>query len=374
MMGEGMANLIRLMIYIDASRYSNTGKRTGVENYSYYLINELVRKFGEDITLLTPRKIELNVRQRVIPFPRLWTLARLSWEVLKDKKIDNLFVPSHILPLIYPKRSVITIHDVIFKYSPKSYSLLSRIYLNWATKFAVKHAAEIITPSEATKQDLIHFYKADSRKIHVVPLGYKMETKTPSHAEQQKFLRRSLLTGKEYFLYMGRIEHKKNTDTLIKAFQEFAGGNQSVKLVLAGFTGHGGKQILKKIPVGLKNRILHMGYVSESEKIILLQNALCFIFPSRFEGFGLPLLEAMNMGIPLIASDIPSSREVAGECALFFEKDDAGALAGLMERMTGDLDSREKMIEKGKKQAKHFSWEKCADDVYGLLVNRTFTP
>jgi len=364
-----MANLIRFMIYIDASRYSNTAKKTGVENYSYYLINELVREFGENLTLLTPRKIELDVKQKVIPFPRLWTLVRLSWEILKDKKIDNLFVPSHVLPLVHPKRSIITIHDVVFRYSPESYSLLSKLYLNWATKFAVKHAAKIITPSEATKRDLIRFYKASPEKIHVVPLGYESETKIPEQSEQQKVLTRFSLTAEQYFLYLGRIEYKKNTDTLIAAFRKFAEGDQSIKLVLAGFPGHGGEKILEKIPAELKNRILYVGYVGETEKITLLKNALSFIFPSRFEGFGLPLLEAMNAGTPIIASDIPSSREVAGDCAQFFDKDNSDALTGMMEKIVQEPDLRLRMIEKGREQAKNFSWERCAEKVWKILGN-----
>lgn len=363
-----MANLIRFMIYIDASRYSNTQKRTGVENYSYHLISELVRKFGNDITLLTPRKIELDVKQRVIPFPRLWNLVRLSWEIFRDKKIKNLFVPSHVLPLIHPKNSVITIHDVVFRYSPKSYSLLSRLYLNWATKFAVKHAAKIITPSEATKQDLIHFYKADSRKIHVVPLGYKSDTKIPEQSDQQKLLALLSLTTGKYFLYLGRIEYKKNTDTLISAFQKFAENDSEVKLVLAGFPGHGGKMILEKIPANLKDKILRVGYVSESEKQILLQNALCFVFPSRFEGFGLPLLEAMHAGVPIIASDIPSSREVAENCALFFQKENSRELANLMKKISDHPGLRSELIEKGYVRSTNYSWNKCARTVKDILT------
>jgi len=118
------------MIYIDASRYNNTKKRTGVENYSYYLINELVKSEPENITLISPKKISLDVNQIIIPFPRLWTQIRLSWEVFKNKKINNLFVPSHVLPIIYPKKTTITIHDVAWRRFPKSYGLLSRLYLD----------------------------------------------------------------------------------------------------------------------------------------------------------------------------------------------------------------------------------------------------
>lgn len=103
------------MIFIDASRYNNTSQKTGVENYSFFLINELIKLAPEDITLISPRKIDLPVSQIVIPFKRLWTQIRLSWKLFLNKKIDNIFVPSHLMPIIHPKNTTITIHDVAFK-------------------------------------------------------------------------------------------------------------------------------------------------------------------------------------------------------------------------------------------------------------------
>lgn len=350
------------MIYIDASRYANTGKRTGVENYSYFLINELVRKHGEKITLISPRQIELKVKQTVIPFPRLWTLVRLSWEIWRNRKIDNLFVPSHVLPIIHPKKSCITIHDVVFKISPESYSLPSRLYLSWAAKFAVKHASKIFVPSEATKQDLVKFYKADPEKIAVIHLGFIPAEK--SDTDSKRTLEKYGLEAKKYFLYIGRLEYKKNTDTLIKAFHAFSRENKEIKLVLAGFPGYGGRKIIDEIPEELEDSLALTGYISGAEKAALLQNALCFVFPSRFEGFGLPLLEAMDAGIPIIASDIPSSREVADSSALYFEKEDPKALAKLMKRISSEPKLLEEMTVNHKKNLDQFSWEKCAEEVY----------
>lgn len=363
-MSEEMANPNSPMIYIDASRYSNTGKRTGVENYSYFLIKELVSEHGDGITLISPRKIKLDAKQIVIPFPRLWTLLRLSWEVLTNKKINNLFVPSHVLPLVHPKNCTITIHDVVFKYSPESYSFASRAYLDWATKFAVKRAAKIITPSQATKDDLIKFYKAKPDKVKVIPLGFEAST----HAKSANELKKFNLNAKKYFLFLGRIEYKKNTDTLIKAFKEFAKGNDEIKLVLAGFPGYGGEEILSNIPSDLKDRIVLTGYVKSEEKTALLKNTLCFIFPSRFEGFGIPLLEAMDAGVPIIASDIPSSKEVAGKAALFFPKEDKKALATLMKKVA---DSPEKLTDNHKNTLEKYSWKKCAERIYSLLTGNS---
>jgi glycosyltransferase involved in cell wall biosynthesis len=357
------------MIYIDASRYNLTDKRTGVENYSYFLINKLIELAPNEITLIAPKKIPLDVKQITIPFPRLWTQVRLSWEIMRNKKIDNLFVPSHVLPLIHPKNSTITIHDVAWKHLPESYRLLSRWYLNWGTKFAVKHAKKIIVPSEITKKDLVHFYKADPQKIHVIPLGFQPAMLNVSEDEIKTIITNYKLKIKNYFLYLGRIEHKKNTDTLINAFELFAKNNPDVKLVLAGFTGKGGEEILNAISADIKNRIVITGYVSEKEKDVLMKNALCFIFPSRYEGFGIPLLEGMYYNLPIIASKIPASYEIAKNNALFFSPSDTNELARMMNKIANDKTLRGVITEHHADTLKKYSWNKCAEQVLKLLNN-----
>lgn len=139
------------MIYIDASRYNNTIRRTGVENYSVNLIDVLVQKHAKEITLIGPQKIDLPVAQKIIPFPRLWTHVRLSAFVLKNK-LPNLFVPSHVLPLVCPKKTAITLHDVAFKRFPESYSSKSKYYLDWAAGFAAKKATDLLSLVRAAHQ------------------------------------------------------------------------------------------------------------------------------------------------------------------------------------------------------------------------------
>jgi glycosyltransferase involved in cell wall biosynthesis len=258
-----MLNVKGQMLYVDASRYNNTAKKTGVENYSFFLINELIKLCPNDITLISPKKIPLDARQIVIPFPRLWTQIRLSWEIWRNKKIDNLFVPSHVLPLITPKNSTITIHDVAFKHLPESYGFLSSLYLDWAAKFAVKHAKKIIVPSQTTKKDLIDLYKCPADKIHVIPLGFSAKATDVNSDEEPKVIGHWSLVIGHYLLYVGRIEHKKNTDTLIKAFCIFAEKDPEKKLVLAGSKGRGGEEILNSIPDKIKDRVIVTGYVSE---------------------------------------------------------------------------------------------------------------
>ena len=198
------------MIYIDASRVGEGAQRTGVENYSFHLIKALAKLAPNEITLISPKKIDLPVPQIVIPFPRLWTQVRLSLECWWNPKITNLFVPSHLIPIAHPKKTAITIHDVAFKRFPKAYGWLSRKYLDWGTSFAVRHAQRIIVPSDTTQKDLVEFYKADPAKITVIPLGFEPSPLKLTLKDEERVLGKYRLTAKRFFLFLGRIESKKN--------------------------------------------------------------------------------------------------------------------------------------------------------------------
>ncbi|MBU1017766.1 glycosyltransferase family 4 protein [Patescibacteria group bacterium] len=346
------------MIYIDASRYNNTAKRTGVENYSYFLINELVKQNPDNITLISPRKIDLPVPQMTIPFPRLWTQVRLSWEVWRNKQIGNLFVPSHLIPLIHPKNTTITIHDVAFKRFPESYGWLSRCYLDWGTKFAVKHTRQIIVPSETTRDDLIEFYKADFQKISVVPLGFEADETKVEQNEIDEIAGRYHVRPRHYFLFVGRIESKKNLGVLIEAFEKIHKKHPYLKLVLAGKTGVGGEAILKSVR---NKNIIVTGYIDDKTKTVLYQNCLAFVFPSLFEGFGLPLLEAMDAKVPIIASRIPTSYAIAKNNALFFDSHDSETLAEHMKTLAEQKELWAELVKNHDETLQNYSWEKCAE-------------
>jgi len=267
------------------------------------------------------------------------------------------------MPVIYPENTTITIHDVAFKRFPESYSRLSRWYLNWGTRFAVKHAKTIIVPSATTKDDLIKYYKADPQKIHVIPLGYKSVKRTDEKFRASR-LKYYSLESKKYFLFIGRVETKKNIQALIKAFQQISKESPNIKLVLAGKTGVGGDEILKSAK---NEKIVATGYITDADKEALLKNCLCFVFPSLFEGFGLPLLEAMDTNVPIIASKIPTSYEIAKQNALFFKPFDVDALAHFMKIVITDEDMRKKMTSNHAETLKKYSWKKCGKETLYLL-------
>ena len=180
-----------MKIGIDASRYKHK-EATGVEWYSRHIINGLLKEISasgseDEVILYSREKLDLS-GNKVLSGQRFWTLGSLSKEMSKNPP-DVLFVPSHVLPLNLPKRSVITIHDVAFKHLKNSYSFSQYHYLNWSTKFAVKKATKIIVPSEATKEDLIKFFQCPVEKIVVIPHGFE----APAEVDDETVLKDSVV-------------------------------------------------------------------------------------------------------------------------------------------------------------------------------------
>jgi len=364
-------------IGIDASRYS-LKYATGVEKYSFHIVNELIKLInkqeGHSLTLYTPKDFKLpegteRVTKRVIPFPRLWTQFRLSLEML-FKKPDALFVPSHTLPLIRPKKSFIMIHDVAFKHIPRSYSPFQFWYLNWSTKFAVKHAYKIIVPSEATKKDIIRFYKCPEDKIVVIPHGYKPSKISEEDIKKCDVLEKWQLDRNPlYILFIGRLESKKNLVRLLKAYSKFLANYPDWRLVLAGKRGIGFKKIFK-IATELKlwDHIVMPGYITETEKAVLLLNCQFFVFPSLYEGFGLPVLEAFAHGKAVLASKGSAFAEVAGDAAYSVDSLDPEEIRKGMEKLAENEPLREELIQKGFEKLPKFKWEEAGKRTFDLLV------
>ena len=369
-----------MILGIDASRYSHK-ESTGVEWYSYHLLNYLIpllgREHNTEVRLYSPKdfKIEadvpFNVKKRIIPFKKLWTLVRLSMEMLL-KPCDTLFVPSHTLPLICPKKTIITIHDVAFKVLKESYTFKQRFILNWSTKRAVRKASKIIVPSNATKEDLIKYFRCKPEKITVIYHGApEIPTFFGFKEKEQKEIQENLhLTGKElYVLYIGRLETKKNLSRLIEAFNRLLKEFPGWKLVLAGKRGTGFEEIWKTVEkYDLKDSVIMPGYITEREKLYLLEHCRIFAFPSLYEGFGLPILEAFAMRRPVMTSKVSSMPEVAGDAAFLVNPEKVEELSVGLKRLAADGLLVTKLIKKGEERYPLFNWEKAAKETYNVLL------
>jgi len=371
-----------MLIGIDASRVTATHP-TGTEVYSQRLIQALLALEGQGVPS-TRHRFRLYFRDappadafpgadlRIIPFPRLWTHVRLSWEMAR-RPPDLLFVPAHVLPLVRPRASLVTVHDLGYLRFPTAHPWRQRLYLDLSTRWNGRVAAHILALSEATKADLVAHYGTPPGKITVAYPGYD-ETLAPVRdpAAIKAVKARYGISG-SYFLYLGTLQPRKNLARLVSAFatlrqvQDTALKSETV-LVLAGKRGWLCDNLLDQVRrLGLEKQILFPGYISAEDKAALLSGALAFVFPSLYEGFGLPVLEAQACGCPVITSTTSSLPEVAGDGALMVDPGDTDAIAAAMQRVAANLTLREILIERGFTNVHRFSWAACARSILSVI-------
>lgn len=377
---RSISNVQFMILGIDASRFSHP-EATGVEWYSYHLLNALFPLLGRDhnveVRLYAPKDFKptedlpFNVHKRIIPFPRFWTVVRLSLEMIL-RPVDILFVPSHTLPLIGAKKSIIMIHDVAFKHLKNSYHWFQHWLLDHTTKKAVKKAYRILVPSEATKKDLIEFYKCKPEKIVVIPHGAPEISPLQiwKTTEKQAYFKQFHLEDNDlYVLYVGRLESKKNLERLIEAFNRFSKEFPDWKLVLAGKRGVGFEQIWKVVQqFQLEKNVVMPGYITEKEKAFLFDHCRIFAFPSLYEGFGLPVLEAFAHRRPVMTSKTSSLPEVAGDAAYLVNPEKVEEISVGLKRLVADGILASRLIQKGDIQLKKFDWEKSAKKTAEVLL------
>jgi len=289
---------------------------------------------------------------------------------------DLLFVPSHVLPLLHPHRSVVTVHDLGFLYHPEAHTLSQNLYLRWSTRHNARAATRILADSQATRRDLVRYYPIPDSKIAVVYPG-RDETLAPvtDPALLSDVRARYGLAG-PFLLYVGTLHPRKNLVRLVQAFgsllRSSTDGARSpmaeLQLVLAGQKGWLYDDILDQVRrLGLSDRVVLTGYVPDDDLPALLSGALAFVFPSLYEGFGLPLLEAMACGTPIICSNAASLPEVAGDAALLVDPTDTDALAEALARLVADEGLRRELVDRGFRQMRRFSWRRCAEETLAIL-------
>jgi glycosyltransferase involved in cell wall biosynthesis len=357
-----------VLIGIDASR-AGVEHPTGTEVYSRQIIRSLL---GLDST----HDYRLYCRDgfsadsfpgadvRVIPLPRLWTHLRLSWEMVHHPP-EVLFIPGHVLPIIHPRASLVTIHDLGYLYFPEAHPWLQRTHLDLSTRWNAHAAAHVLAISKATKNDLIARYGIRPGKITVTPHGLDealAPVEDPVAIEATKA--RYGITG-DYYVYIGTLHPRKNLSRIIDAFTR---AHTNASLILAGKQGWLYADLYSQIRhLGLERRVVLPGYVADEDKAALLSGALAFVFPSLYEGFGLPVLEAQACGCPVITSTTSSLPEVAGDAALLVDPLDTQAITAAMKRVAADHDLRRALIERGLSNARRFSWDTSAKAVLNAI-------
>ncbi|MBN1954415.1 MAG: glycosyltransferase family 4 protein [Anaerolineae bacterium] len=366
-----------MRIGIDASR-AISPHPTGTETYSRRLIQALLNidtRHSYRLYLrtplspnqndeLVPQHSRVDARLRAIPFPRLWTHLRLSWEMLRFPP-DLLFVPAHVLPLVHPPLSLVTIHDLGYLHFPDAHPPWQRRQLDLTTRWNARAAAHLLADSEATRADLIRHYGAPAARITVTYPGYDESLAPVRDPATIAAVKARYGIRDDYFLYLGTLQPRKNLARLVDAFAQLP---HVPTLVIAGKRGWLYDDLFNQVGrLGLKERVIFTGYIPEQDKAPLLSGALAFVFPSLYEGFGLPVLEAQACGCPVICSATSSLPEVAGKGAMLVDPSDAEALSAAMAHLVADPAGREKLVQRGFANLPRFSWQQCAQTVLAVI-------
>jgi glycosyltransferase involved in cell wall biosynthesis len=360
-----------MRIGIDASRafFKN---RTGIEEYSYQVIKSLRGKLKNAQVILYLQSwqevdfdLPENWRIKRLWLPRLWTQGRLSWELLIHP-VDVLFVPAHTVPCIHPRRTVVTIHGLEYEFVPEAYSAWERVYMRISIRNSCRWAKKIICVSKNTRQDLMKLYGVSGEKTEIIHEGYDSELgkEIVNLAQEKK-------ESKPYLLFIGRIEERKNVLGILKSFEvlkrEYGVPH---RLILVGRPGFGFEKIQQELQrMDHRSDVVMKGFVSPAEKAELLAGSAVFVFPSFYEGFGLPILEAQHVGVPVVAANVSSIPEVAEESAILVDPNEPIFIAKMIHNLISDDGLRNDIIKRGHANVKRFSWDKCASEIAGVLTS-----
>ncbi len=371
-----------MIIGIDASR-ATTGQRTGTEAYAYFLIRALIPLAGARghrlrLYFNTPPAGDLFpdaawVERVIIPQRRLWTHARLGHE-LRRRPPDVFFTPAHVIPAGVSCPSVATIHDLGYERFPEAHPRRQLAYLRWSTRHNARVARRVIADSHATRDDLARLYAIDPAKIAVVYPGIDPRLQRVEDAGEISGALARYGIQPPYLLYLGTLQPRKNLVRLVAAFAESDLIAEGYTLALAGKAGWLSRPIFEAVagaPPAVRERVLLPGYIADEDKAALLSGATALVFPSLYEGFGFPVLEAQACGAPVVCSNSSSLPEVAGEGALLVNPEDTAAIAGALRQVAGDETLRGRLVARGRANLKRFDWASAAGQTLELLERAT---
>lgn len=360
-----------------------TQRLTGVQRFAYQIVKQLLTQNTPLVVLVPPKPLCEQYDVEGWPLVtcgfgggQLWEQLSLPLFLMKRKTKEDPAVLLNLCntaPVLYT-RNILTLHDVAFIDKPEWFKKSFVLAYRSIMPLLLKRSLFVMTVSEFSKQVIQKYYPSSRSKTDVV---YNAPTVLPASTEGERagVLAKLGLRKKRYILSVGSLEPRKNLHTLIEAF--FQVKDKEVDLVLVGSKGN----VFNSLTLDTKgdSRIKLAGYVTDKELKILYSNALCFVYPSLYEGFGLPPVEAMCNECPVIVSDIPSLKEVCDEAALFADPQKPEDFAGKLNLLIGDASLQQKMIASGVERTTNFSWRSSADKLielvgtYGINYQRPFS-
>ncbi len=346
---------------IDASRMVSD-QPTGTEHYSSEIIRALAKiQDRPPVTLYArddrPAPRVVGTLTKSFGPPLLWTHIGLSRAMNEDKP-DALFVPSHVIPVIHPRATVVTVHDLGYIHEPESHPRRQRMMLDGTTRWNVRAATRVIAISGQTRDDLLTHYGVDPGKVTVVHHGLDHARFQPlAPGETSAVLAKHDISA-PYLLFVSTVQPRKNLPRLVEAFEAI--DDPDLALVIAGKSGWLSEPIEKRIQESrLANRIRRLGHVADEDLPALYSAADVFVLPSLYEGFGMGVIEAMACGTPVVTSNGSSLAEVAGGAAILVDPLDVSSIAASIREARTPASHRQ-LRQLGITQASRFTWEQSA--------------
>lgn len=352
-----------MLIGIDANEANLTANRVGINQYAFDLLWALskLKTRHKFVVYLKgdPLQDMPKMEYRVIPFPKFWTQTRLPWDLYTHSpRPDVFFSMTHYAPRFSPIPTVVAIMDLGFLQTPEQFTNKDFNQLKSWTNYSVRQAKRIIAISEFTKKDIVREYNIDPVTVTVTHLAYDKQLFKPKRDE--KVLAKYKISA-NYILFLGSLRPSKNIEGLLRAFARLALNQLPVptQLVIAGKKGWLYDKIFKLVDeLNLESRVVFTGFVAEGEVPVLMTHAQAFVMPSFYEGFGIPALEAMACGTPVVVSDIASLPEVVGDAGIYVDPHNIDSIMNGIREAIGP--QRNRRIKKGLERVKLFSWEKTA--------------
>ena len=291
---------------------------------------------------------------------------RILWEQLalpsavRRVQADVLHATAFVAPIIHSVPTIITIYDLSFALFPQFFRSFNQTYLRLGTRLSARRAQRLITISDCTRRDLHRLYHVPLDRIDVAYPGVDETMKPPPTDRVENFRRAQNLPGK-FLLFLGTLEPRKNLITLVRAFTQLKQACPEAVLVLAGGMGWLADEVFAAIEAsGVKDSIVLPGYVAAEDKALWYAASTVFVYPSIYEGFGLPPLEAMACGTPVIVSNAASLPEVVGDAGLLIAPEDVSSWAAAMIRIWNDAAYRAELADRGRQQAALFTWQETS--------------
>ncbi|MFA6603631.1 MAG: glycosyltransferase family 1 protein [Patescibacteria group bacterium] len=390
------------------------GESAGIGHYTYYLVKHLVREdTANEYVLFLDKMIDQRVKEELLDSAKATVSVRnFPFQALKrclpfvyghmvissmfeKAKLDLLHAPANALPMFYRRPAVVTVHDLAVYDHPEWFPMkYAGAALSFSERIVVPHsvsaARRVLAVSGQTKADLMRIFSAPDDKIDVIYEGAEPQPETFAAAGAAAVLKRLRLMGRRYCLQLGTLEPRKNLERSFEAFVALAGSDyheyRGLDLIVAGRKGWHADQIIQALEKANsdlaqaavkahdepRERIRYVGYLSPEDKVQVVANAAMFVFPSLYEGFGLPVIEAMSLGVPVIASRRASLPEICGEAALLVDPENVGEITLAMKKLYDDPALARGLSAAGRQRSKEFNWSRTARETvqaYAKAVN-----